>query len=141
MGTTHRLEEPGGRCRIAETARGRHARRGDGGHPLARRGYILRPMFIGHQALALAGRQIAPEAPLGTHVPTPFRLDILCSVLPRGGCVVVRIAPANTGSTPVDFVRHPRSRSALTSLAWGGAFGVVAWVPTRQGRAALVTGA
>lgn len=95
-------------------------------------------MFIGHAALALAARPVAPRAHLGVALAATYWLDLVWPVLVLLGIERVEIDPGNTAFTPLDFIHYPWSHSLAAALAWGAVFGLACW---RLGRsAALVMG-
>ena len=76
-------------------------------------------MFLGHVAVGLAAKKVAPKAPLLWLVAAPTLLDLLWPVFLAVGLEEVRIAPGITAVTPLDFVRYPVSHSLLLSIVWG----------------------
>lgn len=95
-------------------------------------------MFIGHAALALAARPVAPRAHLGVALAATYWLDLVWPVLVLLGIERVEIDPGNTAFTPLDFIHYPWSHSLAAALAWGAVFGLACWRLGR--RAALVMG-
>ena len=95
-------------------------------------------MFIGHAALALAARPLAPRANLGVALAATYWLDLVWPVLLLAGIERVEIAPGITAFTPLDFVHYPWTHSLLAALAWAALFGLACW--KLGGRAALVMG-
>ena len=75
-------------------------------------------MFIGHIAVALGAKKVAPKASLGTLLISAQFLDLLWPVLLILGIEHVRIEPGNTAMTPLDFYDYPISHSLLTSVGW-----------------------
>lgn len=76
-------------------------------------------MFLGHFALAMAAKKVAPKASLGTLVLSAQFADCLWPVLLLLGFEQVRIAPGMTRVTPLDFLSYPISHSLLMQLVWG----------------------
>jgi membrane-bound metal-dependent hydrolase YbcI (DUF457 family) len=76
-------------------------------------------MLLGHFAVALAARKIAPRPSLG--------LLVLAAMLPDGiwpaftllGLEKVEIVPGITAVTPLSFVSYPYTHSLLADLLWG----------------------
>jgi hypothetical protein len=95
-------------------------------------------MFIGHAALALAAKPLAPRAHLGVALAATYWLDLVWPVLVLLGIERVAIDPGNTAFTPLDFVHYPWSHSLIAAIAWGGLFALACWRLGR--RAALVMG-
>jgi hypothetical protein len=76
-------------------------------------------MFIGHYAVALAAKRVAPRTSLGTlFIATQF-VDLLWPLLLLAGCEHVRIVPGSTVVTPLDFYDYPYSHSLLGTMFWG----------------------
>lgn len=84
---------------------------------------MIEPMFIGHFAVAFAGKQIAPKAPLPALILAAVFADVLWPVLVAIGAEQVRIVPGSTVYTPLEFVSYPWSHSLLMLIVWGALFG------------------
>jgi hypothetical protein len=97
-------------------------------------------MFIGHFAVGLAAKPLAPKASLGTLIFAAQFIDLLWPTLLLLGIEQVRIEPGITAMTPLDFVRYPVSHSLLTVLGWGAALGLAYYALRRERREALVLG-
>lgn len=95
-------------------------------------------MFIGHAALALAARPLAPRANLGVAIAATYWLDLVWPILVLAGIERVEIDPGNTAFTPLDFAHYPWTHSLAAALVWSGLFGLACWRLGR--RAALVMG-
>jgi hypothetical protein len=95
-------------------------------------------MFIGHAALALAARPLAPRAHLGVALAATYWLDLVWPILVLTGIERVEVAPGATAFTPLDFVHYPWTHSLLAALAWALLFGFAC--AKLGGRAALVMG-
>ncbi len=98
-------------------------------------------MFIGHFAVGLAAKRVAPKVSLGTLILSVQLLDLLWPILLILGIEHVRIDPGNTSFTPLDFYDYPISHSLLTVVAWGGLLGVVYFFLRHYARGAWVLGA
>jgi len=98
-------------------------------------------VFIGHYAVAMGAKRLAPKTSLGTLVAAAVFIDLLWPLLLLLGLERVRIAPGITAFTPLDFESYPISHSLLTCIGWAGAFGLVYWAAKRYPRGALITGA
>lgn len=98
-------------------------------------------MFLGHFALAMAARKIAPQASLGTLVLSAQFADCLWPVLLLLGLEQVRIAPGITRVSPLDFISYPISHSLLLQLMWSFLLGGAYFIWRRDIRAALVVAA
>jgi len=95
-------------------------------------------MFIGHAALALAAKPLAPRANLGLALAATYWLDLVWPVLVLAGIERVEVDPGNTAFTPLDFVQYPWTHSLAAALAWSALFAFACWKLGR--RAALVIG-
>jgi hypothetical protein len=86
-------------------------------------------MFIGHYAVALAAKRVAPRTSLGTLFLAAQFVDLLWPILLLMGLEYVRVDPGNTAYTPLDFSSYPISHSLEGALLWGLGFGFVyyAW--------------
>ena len=98
-------------------------------------------MFLGHFALAMAAKRVAPKASLGMLVLSAQFADCLWPVLLLLGLEQVRIVPGITRVTPLDFVSYPISHSLLMQLVWGLLLGVIYFFWRRNSRTAAVVGA
>jgi hypothetical protein len=98
-------------------------------------------MFIGHFAVALAAKRIAPRTSLATLVAAATFVDVLWPIFLLLGIESVRIAPGLTEFTPLDFVSYPWTHSLLMGLVWGALFGLVYRAPTKYARGAWVLAA
>jgi len=95
-------------------------------------------MFIGHAAVALAAKPLAPRANLGMALAAAYWLDLVWPVLLLAGIERVEIAQGITAFTPLDFVHYPWTHSLVAAIAWSVLFGLACWRLGR--RAALVMG-
>lgn len=96
-------------------------------------------MFIGHAAVALAAKPLAPRVSLGLLLTAAYWVDIVWPVLLLAGLERVEIRPGDTAFTPLAFVHYPWTHSLAAAIGWGVLFGLAFW---RSGaRAATVLGA
>lgn len=95
-------------------------------------------MFLGHFALAMAAKKIAPKASLGTLVLSAQFADCLWPVLLRLGLEQARIVPGMTRVIPLDFISYPISHSLLLQLVWGFLLGRAYFLWRRDPHTALV---
>lgn len=112
---------PPPRCGPADPRRWGHLQRGR--CDAARRGATSSAMFLGHFAVALGAKRLAPRTSLGTLVAASQLIDLAWPVLVLAGVEVVRIDPGNTAYTPLDFVSYPFTHGATSVLLWAAAFG------------------
>lgn len=98
-------------------------------------------MFIGHFAVGLAAKPLAPRVSLGTLFLAAQLIDLLWPTLLLLGLERVRIEPGATVVTPLVFEHYPYTHSLLAVAGWALllALGFL-WV-RRDRRAALVLGA
>jgi len=74
-------------------------------------------MFVGHYAAALAGKAIAPKAPLWTYVGAAQLIDIGWSSLVMAGVETVRFDPDLPGS-PLILDHMPWTHSLPAAIVW-----------------------
>ena len=95
-------------------------------------------MFLGHHAVAFAGKKAAPQVRLGTLIFAAQFLDLLWPVLIITGVEHVRI---NTNAVPflrLDLYDYPVSHSLITSFFWSVLVGGVYYVIKRNRRNAFI---
>lgn len=97
-------------------------------------------MFVGHFAVALAAKRLAPRTSLGTLFLAAQFVDLLWPTLLLLGVERVRIEPGITAVTPLDFVHYPVSHSLLAVLGWAALLAVLHFAFRRRGRDAVVLG-
>ncbi|MGH7694494.1 MAG: hypothetical protein ACRENH_05920, partial [Gemmatimonadaceae bacterium] len=95
-------------------------------------------MFVGHLAVALAGKQASPKTSLGWFVAAATMADLLWPIFLLAGVEHVRLEPGATAFTPAVFESYPWSHSllmlvirglALAGLArWRGVETRTAWI-------------
>jgi len=98
-------------------------------------------VFLGHFAVGLAGKRLAPRASLATLLFASMLLDLLWPIFLLLGWEKVRVDPGNTAFTPFDFVSYPWSHSLHMTLFWSGLVGIVIRAITRDTRVAVWVGA
>lgn len=98
-------------------------------------------MFIGHFAVGLAAKRVAPRTSLGTLFAAAQLLDLVWPALVLLGVETVRVEPGNTAFTPLDFVSYPYTHSLLMVLVWAVAFAFAYRARTGFARGAWVVGA
>jgi hypothetical protein len=76
-------------------------------------------MVIGHYAVAMAAKRVAPRTSLGTLLTAAIFLDLLWPVLVLLGIEVVAVTPGATAANPLTFVSYPYSHSLVMSAVWG----------------------
>jgi membrane-bound metal-dependent hydrolase YbcI (DUF457 family) len=98
-------------------------------------------MFIGHFAVGLATKRLAPEASLGWHILAPGFLDVLFPIFVVLGIESVSIEPGYTAVMPLNLYDIPWSHSLVMSVAWSLAFGGVYFALRKDLRTAGVLAA
>ena len=95
-------------------------------------------MFIGHYALALAAKKIAPRVSLGILFLACQLADIIWPNLVLLGIEAVEIEPGITVMTPLNFVHYPYSHSLIALIFWSAVFGAVYAFLRRSGTKAAI---
>lgn len=98
-------------------------------------------MFLGHFAVGLAAKKVAPRTSLATLLAAAQLVDLVWPVLVLLGVESLRVEPGNTAFTPLDFVHYPWTHSLLMAVAWGAALGLAYRAGTGYDRGALVVAA
>lgn len=94
-------------------------------------------MFLGHFALAMGTKRVAPKPALGTCVLASQFADAIWPVFVLLGIEEVRIAPGITAATPLDFVWYPYSHGLLFDVLWATLFAGVYYALRRDRLGAL----
>jgi hypothetical protein len=89
-------------------------------------------VFLGHFAVALAGKRAAPSISLATWIAAAQLVDLLWPLFLLAGLEHVRIVPGITAFTPLDFYDYPVTHSLIGSAAWAAMFAGGWMVLTRQ---------
>jgi membrane-bound metal-dependent hydrolase YbcI (DUF457 family) len=92
-------------------------------------------MFIGHTAVAMAAKPIAPRTSLGTLFTAAMLLDVIWPILLLTGVERVTIDPhPETPFLTLDFISYPWTHSLLMACVWGALFeaGYFAWRRDRR---------
>jgi hypothetical protein len=76
-------------------------------------------MFIGHFALGLGSKRLAPDVSRGALFLACQWADLLWPTLVMAGVESFTIRPGITAVTPLDFTHYPYSHSLLALLLWG----------------------
>jgi len=98
-------------------------------------------MFIGHIAVGLASKRLAPEVSLGTLIGAPLLLDLIWPIFLLLGIETVRIEPGATQVTPLDLHDYPYTHSLVAALAWSVFAGGIHHTFKKDRTAALVIAA
>ena len=78
-------------------------------------------MFLGHFAVGLAAKRVAPALSLGALFAAAQGADLLWPNLLLAGAERVEIRPGLTAVNPLDFVSYPWSHSLAALALWGAA--------------------
>jgi membrane-bound metal-dependent hydrolase YbcI (DUF457 family) len=98
-------------------------------------------MFIGHYAVGLASKKLAPRASLAWFVAGATLLDLLFPLFVILGWERAHFVSASTGFLRISLDDYPWSHSLVMALVWSLAFGLLCRVVTRSRGAALLAGA
>lgn len=79
-------------------------------------------MFIGHYAVGLASKKLAPRASLGALVAAPILLDLLWPIFLMAGWEHVLIEPNKNPFLRLDFVSYPISHGLVAAVGWATLF-------------------
>ena len=98
---------------------------------MARRGRLSRRaewshMFVGHLAVGLVAKRVAPRVNLGWLIAGVCALDLVWPILVLAGVERVRIVPGATAFTPLVFESYPWSHSLVMATVWGVGLAAVA---------------
>ena len=81
-------------------------------------------MFVGHFAVALSAKRVAPAVSLGTLFLSAQLADVIWPNLVLAGIEIVEIDPGNTAFTPLAFVFYPYSHSLVAISVWAALLAV-----------------
>lgn len=95
-------------------------------------------MFLGHFAVGLAAKRVAPRTSLATLFAAAQLVDLVWPVLVLLGLESLRVEPGDTAFTPLAFVHYPWTHSLLMAVAWGAGLGLLYRARTGYRRGALV---
>jgi NADPH:quinone reductase-like Zn-dependent oxidoreductase len=101
---------------------------------------LLIAMFIGHFAVGLGLKRVAPEVSLGTLFLGAQFIDLLWPTLLLTGTERVELAPGAHGP-PLNFTHYPYSHSLLMVVVWAVLIGGAYYGMRRRFRGALVCAA
>src|SRR5881397_2036123 len=95
-------------------------------------------MFIGHYALALAAKRVAPRTSLGTLFAAASLADLLWPAFLLAGWEQVRVTGGTNPFLTLTFDAYPISHSLVTLIGWGIAFALLYGLRTGYARGAQV---
>jgi hypothetical protein len=95
-------------------------------------------MFIGHYAVGLASKKLAPRASLGVLIAAPILLDLLWPVFLLLGWERVSVEPNSNPFLRLTFDLYPISHGLLAAISWAILFAAIYYGFTRYESGALV---
>jgi hypothetical protein len=95
-------------------------------------------MFIGHFALGLAAKRLAPRTSLATLFIAPTLADLLWPVFLLLGWEQAHVAPDPNPFLTLWLDHYPISHSLVTLIGWGALFALLYRARTGLGRAAAI---
>jgi hypothetical protein len=95
-------------------------------------------MFIGHYAVGLASKKLAPRASLGALIAAPILLDLLWPIFLLLGWEHVSVEPNKNPFLRFAFDSYPISHGLLAVLGWATLFAALYYGFTRYGTGAIV---
>src|ERR1043165_3969256 len=88
-------------------------------------------MFIGHYALRLLGKKVAPSASLGALIAAPILLDLLWPIFLLLGWEHVSIMPNANPFLRLQFDSYPISHGLVAVIGWATLFASIYFGVTR----------
>lgn len=98
-------------------------------------------MFLGHYAVAMAGKKAAPTLSLGTLILSAQMADLAWPVFLLTGLERVSIEPGITVASPLDFTYYPITHSLLGAVGWSALVGIIYALARHYPRGAWVAAA
>jgi hypothetical protein len=95
-------------------------------------------MFIGHYAVGLASKKLAPRASLGVLVAAPILLDLLWPIFLLLGWEHVSVEPNLNPFLRFSFDSYPISHGLVAGAGWATLFAALFYGFTRYGTGAMV---
>ena len=95
-------------------------------------------MFIGHYAIGLASKKLAPRASLGALMAAPILLDLLWPIFLLLGWEHVSVEPNKNPFLRLAFDSYPISHGLLAVLGWAMLFAALYYGFTRYGAGTIV---
>ncbi|WAS91241.1 hypothetical protein [Nannocystis punicea] len=97
-------------------------------------------MLLGHFAVGLLAKPLAPRVPLPVLLLAPQVLDVIWPALVAVGVERARVVPGLLPASPLDLEYMPYSHSLLAAVLWSLLFAAGYRALTRDSRGAVVTG-
>src|SRR5690348_9677291 len=98
-------------------------------------------MFLGHFALGLAAKPLAPRVPLPVLLAAPQLMDLVWPILVGIGVERARIEPGHLEASPMVLEHMPYSHSLVIGVGWALAAALVYGALARDRRGAIVVAA
>lgn len=95
-------------------------------------------MFIGHYAVGLASKKLAPRSSLGALIAAPILLDLLWPIFLLLGWEHVSIEPNSNPFLRLSFDSYPISHGLVAVVGWATLFAALYYGFTRYGAGAIV---
>jgi hypothetical protein len=95
-------------------------------------------MFIGHYAVGLASKNLAPRASLGALIAAPILLDLLWPVFLLVGWEHVSVEPNSNPFLRLAFDSYPLSHGLVAVIGWATLFAALYYGFTRYWNGAIV---
>ena len=95
-------------------------------------------MFIGHYAVGLASKKLAPRASLGALIAAPILLDLLWPIFLLLGWEHVSVVPSNNPFLRLQFDSYPLSHGLVAVVGWATLFASLYFGFTRYASGAIV---
>lgn len=95
-------------------------------------------MFLGHYALGLAAKKVAPRASLGVLIAAPILLDLIWPILLLIHWERVSIEPNPNPFLRLDFISYPISHGLISVIGWSTLFAALYFGVTRYAMGAIV---
>jgi membrane-bound metal-dependent hydrolase YbcI (DUF457 family) len=92
-------------------------------------------MLIGHYAVGLASKRLAPRVPLAVLIAAPVFLDLLWPIALLTGLESVKIDRSYSAVVPLDLHDYPYTHSLVMALGFSLLFALVWYVHARDRRA------
>jgi len=96
-------------------------------------------MFLGHLAIGLAAKRVAPRTSLGVLLGASELIDVLFPAFVLAGWEQVRVVPGDNPFLSAEF-HYPLSHSLALTGVWAVAAALVYWLLSRYGRGTVVVG-
>lgn len=97
-------------------------------------------MFLGHYAVGMAAKKVAPKMNLGFLFAAAIWLDLVWPVFVMFGLEHFSVIPGITKMSPFQFTDYPLSHSLVMAVAWGILWAIVAMILGVEWKASSILG-